>query len=162
MRKVAGWTIVVVLVFVVSMVSARVLFAQASQAADASWSRGAWTLGVPGLDAETHFTGQEAIIVESGKITKIEPMAGVKDGLQMRLTTDQGNKYLIYLGPKWFIENQKVKFVAGDSVEVRGKKYGDKIIATEVSKGDWTMKLRNEEDGLPSWECCFPRSVKKD
>ena len=30
------------------------------------------------------------------------------------------------------------------------------IIATQISKGDWTMKLRDEEDGQPLWECCFP------
>jgi hypothetical protein len=87
-------------------------------------------------------------------------MKGVKDGQQMRVTTDQGNKYVVYMGPKWFIENQKIKFMAGDTVEVRGKKFGNRIIASEVSKGDWTMKLRNEEDGQPSWECCFPGTVK--
>jgi len=160
MRKVARCTVVVAMMFLVSMTLAPVLFAQASQSSGPV-SRGAWTLGVPGLDAETSFTGQEAIVVEPGKVAKVEPMKGVKDGLQMRFTTDQGNKYVVYMGPKWFIENQKIKFMAGDKVEVRGKKFGNRIIATEVSKGDMTMKLRNEEDGVPSWECCFPRSVKK-
>jgi hypothetical protein len=59
------------------------------------------------------------------------------------------------------MNNQKVKLMAGDQVEVRGKKVGTSIIATEISKGEWTMKLRNEEDGMPTWECCFPRVVKK-
>jgi hypothetical protein len=161
MRKVAIWIVVVAASFMLQMMFAQQSFAQASQAGGSSVTRGAWTLGVPSLDAETSFTGQEAIVVESGKVTKVEPMKGVKDGQQMRVTTDQGNKYVVYMGPKWFIENQKIKFMAGDSVEVRGKKFGSAIIATEVSKGDFTMKLRNEEDGMPSWECCFPRSVKK-
>ena len=160
MRKVARCTVVVAMMFLVSMTLAPVLFAQASQSSGPV-SRGAWTLGVPGLDAETSFTGQEAIVVEAGKVAKVEPMKGVKDGLQMRFVSDQGNKYVVYMGPKWFIENQKIKFMAGDKVEVRGKKFGSAIIATEISKGDFTMKLRNEEDGVPSWECCFPRSVKK-
>jgi len=160
MRKVARWTVVVAMMFLVSMTIAPALFAQASQSSGPV-SRGAWTLGVPGLDAETSFTGQEAIVVESGKVAKVEPMKGVKDGLQMRFVTDQGNKYVVYMGPKWFIENQKIKFMAGDKVEVRGKKFGSAIIATEISKGNMTMKLRNEEDGMPSWECCFPRAVKK-
>ena len=155
MRKVA----VGIMVMAAFMLLAQTAFAQ--ETTGRMVTRGAWSLGVPGLDAETSFTGQEAIVVESGKVTKIEPMKGVKDGLQMRFTTDQGNKYIVYLGPKWFLDNQKVKFSAGDKVEVRGKKFGDKIIASEVGKGDWTMKLRNEEDGMPSWECCFPRSVKK-
>jgi hypothetical protein len=47
-------------------------------------------------------------------------------------------------------------------VEVRGKKFQSNIIATEISKGNWTMKLRNEEDGQPNWECCFPRKEKKE
>ena len=160
MRKVARCTVVVAMMFLVSMTLAPVLFAQASQSSGPV-SRGAWTLGVPGLDAETSFTGQEAIVVEAGKVAKVEPMKGVKDGLQMRFVSDQGNKYVVYMGPKWFIENQKIKFMAGDKVEVRGKKFGSAIIATEISKGDFTMKLRDEEDGVPSWECCFPRSVKK-
>jgi hypothetical protein len=87
-------------------------------------------------------------------------MAGVKDGLQMKFKNEQGNEYTVYMGPKWFIENQKIKFMPGDSVMVRGKKLGSSIIATQISKGDWTMKLRNEEDGQPAWECCFPGAVK--
>ncbi|HVO65250.1 MAG TPA: hypothetical protein VMT12_02115 [Syntrophales bacterium] len=154
MRKVA----IGIMVMAAFMLLAATSFAQAT---GPTAPKGAWTLGVPGLDAETSFTGQEAIIVEAGKVAKIEPMKGVKDGLQMRFVSDQGNKYVVYLGPKWFIENQKLKFAAGDKVEVRGKKFGNRIIASEVGKGDWTMKLRNEEDGMPSWECCFPRSVKK-
>ncbi len=160
MRKVARCTVVVAMMFLVSMTLAPVLFAQASQSSGPV-SRGAWTLGTPGLDAETSFTGMEAIVAEPGTVKKIEPMAGVKGGLQMRFVTDQGNAYKVYMGPKWFIENQKIKFAAGDKVEVRGKKYGSSIIASEISKGNMTMKLRNEEDGMPSWECCFPRSVKK-
>jgi hypothetical protein len=159
MRKVAIWIMVVAASFMLQMMFAQTSFAQAP---GPGAIKGAWTLGVPALDADTSFTGQEAIIAEPGKVTRVEPMAGVKGGLQMRFTTDQGNKYVVYMGPKWFIDNQKIKFMAGDKVEVRGKKYGNAIIATEISKGDWTMKLRNEEDGMPSWECCFPRSVKKE
>jgi hypothetical protein len=91
---------------------------------------------------------------------KVEPIKGVKDGLQMKFKTDQGNAYTVFMGPKWFVENQKIKFKAGDSVMVKGKKFGSYIIATEISKGDWTMKLRSQEDGQPSWECCYPGKVK--
>jgi hypothetical protein len=145
MRKLA---IGIVVVVAISMMFA---FAQA---------KGAWTVGLPGSESLSGFTGDEAIVVESGKVVKMEKMAGVKDGLQMKFKNDQGNAYTVYMGPKWFIENQKIKFMAGDSVIVRGKKFASSIIATAVSKGDWTMKLRNEEDGQPSWECCFPGQVK--
>jgi hypothetical protein len=158
MRKVAIWIVVVAAALMLNMMFAQASFAQAT---GPTATKGAWTLGVPAFDAETSFTGQEAIIAEPGTVKRIEPMAGVPSALQMRFVTDQGNAYKVYMGPKWFIENQKIKFMAGDKVEVRGKKYGNAIIATEVSKGNMTMKLRNEEDGMPSWECCFPRSVKK-
>ena len=154
MRKLA---IGIVLVVAISMLFVPVAFAQKSP----SVSKGAWAIGLPGtVTAESSFTGTEAIVVEAGKVAAMEPMKGVKDGLQMKLKTDQGSAYTVYMGPKWFIENQKIKFKAGDSVMVRGKKFGSSIIATQVSKGDWTMKLRNEEDGQPAWECCFPGAVK--
>jgi len=157
MRKLA---IGIVLVVAISMMFVPVAFAQKSQAGAAG--AGAWSFGLPAsVTTDTGFTGQEAIVVESGKVARMEPMKGVKDGLQMKLKTDQGASYTVYMGPKWFIENQKIKFMAGDSVMVRGKKFGSAIIATEVSKGDWSMKLRSEEDGQPAWECCFPGTVKE-
>ena len=82
-------------------------FAQKSQAAGSTVSTGAWTLGLPEPDKE-RLSGNEAIVVESGKVVKIEKMAGVKEGLQMKFKTDQGNAYTVYMGPKWFIENQKL------------------------------------------------------
>jgi hypothetical protein len=149
MRKLA---IGIVVVVAISMMFVPVSFAQA---------KGAWTFGVPAsLTVDTGFTGTEAIVVEAGKVEAIQPMKGVKGGLQMKFKTDQGNAYTVFMGPKWFIENQKLRFSPGDSVMVRGKKFGSGIIATEISKGDWTMKLRNEEDGQPAWECCFPGTVK--
>ncbi len=154
MRRLA---IGIVVVVAISMMFVPVAFAQKSP----SVSRGAWTIGLPGtVTAESGFTGTEAIVVESGKVVAMGKMAGVKGGLEMKFKTDQGNAYTVYMGPKWFIENQKIKFMAGDSVMVRGKKFGSSIIATEISKGNMTMKLRNEEDGQPKWECCFPGAVK--
>jgi hypothetical protein len=162
MRKTAIWIMVVATAFAVNIMFAQASWAQGekSQASGSTFSVGAWSFGVPG-PVHTALTGNEAIVVESGKVKKVENMPSVKDGLQMKFVTDQGNNYVVYMGPKWFMNNQKVKLMAGDQVEVRGKKVGTSIIATEISKGEWTMKLRNEEDGMPTWECCFPRAVKK-
>ncbi|MGZ6275047.1 MAG: hypothetical protein ACXWMI_02925 [Syntrophales bacterium] len=141
MRKLA---IGIVVVVAISMMFVPVAFAQKSQAAGSGVSTGAWTLGIPGsVTADGGFTGTEAIVVESGKVVKMEKMAGVKDGWQMKFKNEQGNVFTVYMGPTWFIENQKIKFMAGDSVMVRGKKFGSSIIATQVSKGNMTMKLRN-------------------
>ncbi len=155
MRKTAIWIMVVV----AALVFAPMSFAQTSESSGAPYDTGAWTIGVPG-PLHTSISGTEAIVVETGKVKKVQDMAGTK-GRQMSLVTDQGESYIVYMGPKWFMDNQKIKFKVGDKVEVRGKKVGSHIIATEISKGDWTMKLRNEEDGMPNWECCYPREVKK-
>jgi len=162
MKRTAVWIMVVATALAMNIMFAQASLAQGEkgQAAGSESSVGAWTFYVP-PPLHTSLTGNEAIVVESGKVKKIGNMPGVKDGLQMAFVTDQGNSYTVYMGPKWFMDNQKIKFIAGDKVEVRGKKVGSAIIATEISKGDWTMKLRNEEDGLPTWQCCFPRQAKK-
>jgi len=141
----------IVIVVAISMLFVQVAFAQRSQAAGAGVSTGAWSLGVPesAIDQDSIETG--AIVVESGKVVLIEKMPGMEDGLQMRFKTDQGNAHTVYMGPDWFVNNQKLKLSPGDSVVVKGKKIGFSIIATEISKGDLTMKLRNEEDGRPQW-----------
>ena len=122
-----------------------------------------WTYGVPIVKGTgTGFTGDEAMVTEKGTVQAIEKMYGQKDGLQMRLLAEEGGKWTVYMGPKWFIENQKIKFAKGDKVEVRGKKYGGAIIASEISKDGWTMRIRNEEDGQAVWQCCFPYKERKD
>jgi len=53
-----------------------------------------WTYGVPVLTGEAGtFTGNEAMVTMTGTIKKIEPMRGVKDGLQMRFTEEGGGKW---------------------------------------------------------------------
>ena len=155
MRKLA---IGIVAVLVLSVMFVPAAFAQKAPGS----ATGAWTIGVPGtiFGEASGFTGTEAIIVESGKVLKLEKMPAVKDGVQMKFKTEQGNVYTVFMGPKWFVENQKLKFSPGDSVQVRGKKFGSYLIATELGKENLVMKLRSEEDGQPVWECCFPGTVK--
>ncbi|MGO9139266.1 MAG: hypothetical protein ACLP9S_13105 [Syntrophales bacterium] len=154
MRKVA---IGIVIVVAISMMFVQVSFAQGGGGSKS----GQWGIGTPStLTESSDFTGNEAVLVESGKVVAVEPMKGVKNSVQMKFKNDQGNVYTVCMGPKWFIENQKIKLMAGDSVMVRGKIVGSYIIATQISKGDWMMKLRNDEDGQPVWECCFPGAVK--
>ena len=156
MKKRALWITAVGMFFVVFLMSANVVFAD----------RDSWTYGTPVLSTGTgggSFTGNEAIVTVNGTVTKIEPISSQKANLQMMIKdNDQSGSWVVYMGPKWFIENQKIKFAKGDKVEVRGKKAGDAIIASEISKDNWTMRLRNEEDGLASWQCCFPYKERKN
>jgi agmatine/peptidylarginine deiminase len=100
------------------------------------------------------------MVTVHGAVTKVEDMRGVAGSNQMQIKTPQGDTWVVFLGPKWFVNNQRLKFNVGDLVDVKGAKYitmgQNNIVAQDVSKGDLTMKLRNA-DGLPSWECCIPR-----
>jgi hypothetical protein len=112
------------------------------------------------VSADEFGWGDEPIMTVTGKIVKIQK---IKNDLQMRIKADEGGSWVVFMGPKWFIEQQKLKFAAGDKVQVKGKKFKDEsIIASEISKGDWMMKLRNDEDGQPIWMCCFPSKEGKN
>jgi hypothetical protein len=154
MKKRSLW-VVVGMLFVVFLMSTAVASADMNQ----------WSYGVPILTGSAEggsVSGKQAMVTMTGTVKKIEAMKGIKDGLQMQFIAEAGGNWVVYMGPKWFIENQKIKFMAGDKVEVRGKKFGGAVVASEISKGDWTMKLRNEEDGMAVWQCCFPYKERKD
>lgn len=157
MKRSSVWLIAVSVIFLLSMFTVSMSFADSP----ASSRYGAWSVGIPEIpDIGGYSTDAVVMLDLKGKVTKIEAMKGVKNGLQMRFKSEKGENYLVYMGPKWFIENQRIGFKAGDDVEVRGRRFDSSTItATDISKGDLTMKLRNEEDGLPSWECCFPRKT---
>lgn len=154
MKRRALWITVVGMFFVVFLMGTHVASADVSQ----------WQYDTPVLSNGQggDFTGQEAMVTVKGTVKKIEPIRGKKNSLQMQLKDDEGGSWVVYMGPKWFIENQKIKFAAGDKVEVRGKKTGGSIIASEISKDNMTMRIRNEEDGQAVWQCCFPYKERKD
>jgi hypothetical protein len=70
-------------------------------------------------------------------------MLGHKNSLQMIFRSGNGGSWTVYVGPKWFMENQNIKFNVDDKVDIREKKFGSVIIASKISKGEWTMKLLN-------------------
>lgn len=162
MKKSSVWFASTALLLLLAVWVAPLSFAQQDQPADSR--SGSWTIGLP-IQPETGYYASASVVAMEdipGTITAIEDMPGVKDGMQMRLKTTRGDNYLIWLGPRWFIENQRMKLNVGDEVQVRARKFqGFTYVATEVSKGDLTMRLRNEEDGLPSWECCYPRKYRR-
>jgi len=86
-------------------------------------------------------------------------MKGFKDFMEMTVKASEPyESWKVWMGPRWFVANQKLTLNVGDEVEVRGLKYrGGTIIASEISKDDMTMLLRSEYDGMPNWECCVPR-----
>jgi hypothetical protein len=61
---------------------------------------------------------------------------------------------LVYLGPVWYVEQQGIKLVAGDQVEVKGSRVSMEgkpyIIPNYVKKGERMLNLRDEQ-GIPLW-----------
>jgi hypothetical protein len=95
----------------------------------------------------------ETISGEVISVDLITPAKGMSGGVHMNVKTDK-ETISVHLGPSWFLENQDVKIVAKDKVEVKGSRisFGGKpaIIAAEVKKGDEVLKLRDDA-GFPVW-----------
>ncbi len=95
----------------------------------------------------------QTISGEVVKVDKITPMKGMSYGVHLLVRTDSED-ISVHLGPAWYIENQDVKIVSGDKVEIRGSKVTFKgkpaLIAAEVKKGDEVLSLR-DENGVPLW-----------
>jgi len=92
----------------------------------------------------------------SGEVEKVElftPRRGMSQGVHLVLKTDKGS-IPVHLGPSWYMDKQGVKFEKGDKLEVTGSRvtFNKKpaIIASEIKKGDKTLKLR-DETGTPAW-----------
>ena len=137
-----------------------------AQKTDPAQSKEWWLIGTPiqGMGVQQMGDAYPSIDTLQGTVSRVEDMQGVKGSEQLRLKTAQGETWVVYLGPRWFVDNQRLKINQGDQIEVRGAKVlwegKNNLVAEDVSKGDLMMKLRNE-NGLPSWECCFPRKASK-
>jgi hypothetical protein len=92
----------------------------------------------------------------SGEVVGLDyltPAKGMGQGIHLLLKTDK-ETISVHLGPSWFIESQDVKILKGDRIDVRGSRitFNQKpaIIAAEVTKGNETLKLR-DDNGFPVW-----------
>lgn len=92
----------------------------------------------------------------AGEILAVEmitPMIVMSYGVHIVLQTDT-DTISVHLGPGWFIENQDVKMVPRDKVEIKGSRITFEgkpvIIAAEIKKGDEVLMLR-DAGGYPVW-----------
>ena len=87
------------------------------------------------------------------KIETITPMKGMSYGVHLLVKTNKEG-IDVHLGPSWYIENQDLKIMPGDNIEITGSRVTiqDKpaIIAAEIKKGNEVLELR-DENGFPAW-----------
>jgi hypothetical protein len=100
---------------------------------------------------------QKTVETVTGTVVQVEHTSGKgrrgSGGIHLLLQTDK-EEIAVHLGPAGYVDEQSVKIVAQDSVEVRGSRitFDGKpaIVAAEVKKGDQVLKLR-DDSGLPLW-----------
>ena len=115
------------------------------QAGDVWATRGQYTWFFNSKTVET-LSGEVAAV---GKFTP----RGKPEGVRFTLRTDQ-DPIEVILGSRSYVEQQGLKFEPQDRVTVRGSRVAVEgkptIIATEVTKGEKTLKLR-DANGAPLW-----------
>ena len=87
------------------------------------------------------------------RIDQIAPMKGMRKGIHLLFKTEK-ETVSVHLGPSWYIENQDVKILPNDTLEIKGSRITFQgkpaLIAAEVKKGAEILKLR-DENGIPLW-----------
>ncbi|MFH1595142.1 MAG: hypothetical protein ABIG94_02045 [Pseudomonadota bacterium] len=70
------------------------------------------------------------------------------------LKTDRGN-ITVYLGPDWYLDQQKISLKAGDKLAVTGSKVTlggqPSIIAKDLKKGGGKTITLRDDKGVPVW-----------
>ena len=116
-----------------------------------SWAQNVGQSG--GGEAPIHFSRMydlKTVETLSGEVMAVEKFSpgrgGPPQGLRLRVKFPQ-ETLLVILGPIVYVEQQNVKFAAGDRVEVKGSRMTVRgeplIVAAEVKKGDQVLKMRN-------------------
>lgn len=113
---------------------------------------GEWGPGTP-YARMYNLQTMESITGEVVSVEMITPIKVMSYGVHIILQTDT-ETISIHLGPGWFIENQDVKIVPRDKIEIKGSRiiFEDKpaIIASEVKKDGAVLTLR-DKSGFPVW-----------
>lgn len=113
---------------------------------------GGWGMGTP----YNRLYDPKTVETLSGEVVSVDmitPAKGMSYGVHLTLKTDK-ETVSIHLGPGWFIQNQDIKIEPKDKVDVTGSRITFEgkpaVIASEVKKGNETLKLR-DENGYPVW-----------
>jgi hypothetical protein len=110
--------------------------------------------------AQAQIYGFQTLTTIEGKVERIQYLptigpGGLPEGgtsVAVVLKTDQGS-ITIYLGPPWYLSQQKFSINAGDILRVIGSRAplsSAAMIAREVTKNGMILRLRDEQ-GFPVW-----------
>lgn len=96
----------------------------------------------------------KAVTTVQGQIEEVKTNL-MPRGEGVHLTLAVGSEKLeVVVGPKFFLDDQKLKLAKGDKVEVKGSRttWGDTpvLVAQEIRKGSEVLTLRDAE-GFPLW-----------
>jgi hypothetical protein len=95
----------------------------------------------------------ETIAGEVVTVDRFTPAKGMSHGVHLTVRTDK-EAISVHLGPSWYIENQDVKILPKDKIEVKGSRvtYEGKpaIVAATLTKGNEQLVLRDAA-GFPVW-----------
>ncbi len=84
-----------------------------------------------------------------------QPATGVREGLRLRVRTNEDKIVTVYAGPQWYAQQKDFWLRAGDEIEVTGCpttiRERSVIMASKLQSGDKTLELRGE-DGMPKWK----------
>ncbi len=109
-----------------------------------------------GMGQRRAFYDQSTVTTISGTIQSVDTLSGRSGNFHMiQLTVkDSGGTIAVNVGPTFYLDEQKIAFKAGDTVEVTGSKVQfngtDVILAARVKDGDKAITLR-DDSGRPVW-----------
>ncbi len=95
------------------------------------------------------------VIEVKGKITRVQ--VGYRRGMPFLEVDDGGRAITVLLGPPWYLIEKYFSPKVGATVEVKGYKWNDGVMASTVRlpSENKTIQLR-DKDGWPTWQsaCC--------
>jgi hypothetical protein len=109
-----------------------------------------------GMGRGRAFYDQSTVTTITGTIQSVDTLSGRRGNFHMiQLTVkDTSGTVSVNIGPSFYLDEQKISFRAGDTVEVTGSKVqfngADVILAAQVKEQGKTIILR-DDSGRPVW-----------
>ena len=95
--------------------------------------------------------------------SEVTPLPGMSPGVALILKDVDGDRVVVHLGPRWFVDPEGIGIRKGDQVKIKGAwaEIGgeDVFIAAKVKRSEFDeYKIRRTRDGYPFW-CMSPEEL---